>query len=230
VSAAKFWGVRPSPWPAVALAKAAGVGEGVPPPSRTSHRKFRRRETQRPTRGTRMLPNPRRAPRRTHYIHSTFLSSFDIRISSFDSFVSKRESAGRIFTLPARFSLGDSNCLWPYFIPTATQPWVQLLRMRALLSWTRSDPYSSTKRTGVIRAATTPNSAGDVGFEVLGRAGVIGVLVLARVIIIHRLYSECVVVSAEIGVNSSRPFPLGAHSACVRTDGTTPSKVTDSAG
>ena len=36
----------------------SGVGEGVPPPSRTSHKKFRRRDTQRPTRRTRMLPNP----------------------------------------------------------------------------------------------------------------------------------------------------------------------------
>jgi hypothetical protein len=142
VPAAKFWGARPSPWPAVAsrlavalclcegwLAKTGGAGEGVPPPSRTSHKKFRRRDTQRPTRGTRMRPNPRRAPRRTHYIHSTFLSSFDIRISSFDSSVlfavnhTKKEAPGGV-TLPvAVFSSEQLELSLAYFKPNLNRPY-----------------------------------------------------------------------------------------------------------
>ena len=107
----------------------SGVGEGVPPPSRTSHKKFRRRDTQRPTRGTRMRPNPRRAPRRTHYIHSTFLSSFDIRISSFDSSVlfavnhTKKEAPGGV-TLPvAVFSSEQLELSLAYFKPNLNRPY-----------------------------------------------------------------------------------------------------------
>jgi len=54
-------------------------------------------------------------------------------------------------------------------------------------------------------------------------------LVLARCFIIHRLYSQRVVSSAEIGVNSRTPLPIDTHSGRVDTDRTTPSDILDSA-
>ena len=93
----------------------------------------------------------------------------------------------------------------------------------------RPDRNISAVATGVIRAAATPGSADDERLKVFRRTGVVSVFVLARLVVIHRFYSERVVVSAEVGVNGCRPFSTHTDARRIRSKDAAPSNVLKSA-
>ncbi len=91
------------------------------------------------------------------------------------------------------------------------------------------DRTSSAVATGVIRAAPTRSSADNIRLEVFRRAGVVRVFVLARLVVIHRFYSERVVISAEVGVNGCRPLPIHTYPKRIRSNDAAPSNILKSA-
>ena len=84
---------------------------------------------------------------------------------------------------------------------------------------------SSTVATGVILAAATRSSLDDARLKVFRSAGVVRVFILARLVVIHRFYSERVVISAEVGVNGCRPFPLHTYPRRIRSKDAAPSNI-----
>src|SRR5262249_31901665 len=73
---------------------------------------------------------------------------------------------------------------------------------------TRRDGRGPAVGAGPVRAAAAGGTADHVRLEVFRRAGVVGVVVHAGVVVVHGFDTQGVVVGAEGGVDGGSPLPL----------------------
>src|ERR1041385_7068859 len=119
-----------------------------------------------------------------------------------------------------------SSFMMPSFAFTMRLAMLETHELLTLGAWSHGD--SAAVSAGVVGASAPSRPTDDMGLEVFRRPGVVRVLILTCPIIIHRLYSDRVLIRAEAVVNSRRPFPLHAHTGCVWVHHAAPSYIPDS--
>ncbi len=98
------------------------------------------------------------------------------------------------------------------------------VRCRCLHNWD-AQARRTAVRARVVRAASSCCAASHMRFVILWCSGVVGILILARLVVVDRLDSQAAVIGIEGSVDCGRPLPLHADTGSVRREAGLPLHV-----